>query len=66
VDSDVVGTGEFPAGSSKPVKAMRQYQEKGSVFVAYEAGRQGFDLYHFLTGHGFDCRIILSSPRCSV
>jgi hypothetical protein len=57
-DSDVVGTEEFPAGSPKQVKAIRQYQEKGSVFVAYEAGCLGFDPCHFLRGHGVDCRII--------
>jgi hypothetical protein len=32
-DSDVIGTGEFPAGSSQMVKAIRQYQERGKVFV---------------------------------
>jgi hypothetical protein len=37
---------------------MQQYQKKGKVFVAYEAGCQGFDLYHFLGKHGIACAII--------
>jgi hypothetical protein len=61
-DGDVVGTGEFPAGSSQMAKAIRRYQEKGGVFAAYEAGRLGFDLRHFLAGHGIDCRIIPAHP----
>jgi transposase len=58
VDSDVIETREVPADSSKLVKVIKQYQEKGKVFVAYEAGCLGFDLYHFLAKHGIDCRII--------
>jgi transposase len=57
-DSDVVGTREVPTNSPQLVKAIQRYQEQGRVFVAYEAGCLGFDLYHFLAKYGIDCRII--------
>jgi transposase len=57
-DSDVVGTKEVPTNSAQLVKAIQQYQGKGKVFVAYEAGCLGFDLYHFLEKHGIGCQII--------
>jgi transposase len=40
------------------VKAIKQYQRKGKVFVAYEAGCLGFDVYHFLEKQGIACQII--------
>jgi transposase len=57
-DSDVMGTWEVPANSPQLIKAIRQYQEKGKIFVAYEAGCLGFDVYHFLGKHGIACEII--------
>jgi hypothetical protein len=55
-DSDVIGTWEVPANSPQLVKAIQRY--RGKVFVAYEAGRLGFDLYHFSEKHGITCEII--------
>jgi transposase len=40
------------------VRAIKQYQQKGKIFVAYEAGCLGFDVYHFLEKHGIPCQII--------
>jgi transposase len=57
-DSDLIGTWEVPTNSPQLVKAIRQYQEKGKVFVAYEAGCLGFDVYHFLGKYGIACEII--------
>jgi transposase len=57
-DSDVIGIWEVPTNSPQLVKAIQQYQGKGKLFVAYEAGCLGFDVYHFLGKHGIDCRII--------
>jgi transposase len=57
-DSDVVGTQEVPANSPRMVKAIQLYQQKGKIFVAYEAGCLGFDVYHFLEKHGIGCQII--------
>jgi transposase len=57
-DSDVVGMWEVPTNSPQMVKAIQQYQEKGTVFAAYEAGCLGFDGYHFLEKHGIGCQII--------
>jgi transposase len=57
-DSDLIGTVEVPANSPQLVKAIKLYQRKGKVFVAYEAGCLGFDLYHFLEKHGIACEII--------
>jgi transposase len=57
-DSDLIGTVEAATNSPQLVKAIRQYQRKGKVFVAYEAGCLGFDLYHFLEKHGIACEII--------
>jgi transposase len=57
-DSDVVGTWEVPTDSPRLVKAIKEYQGKGKVFTAYEAGCLGFDLYHFLEKYGIPCQII--------
>jgi transposase len=57
-DSDVVGTWEVETNSPKLVKAIKQYQRKGKIFVAYEAGCLGFNLYHFLGKQGIPCEII--------
>jgi transposase len=57
-ESGLVGAGEAAANSPQLVKAIRQYQKDGKIFVAYEAGCLGFDLYHFLAKHGIDCQII--------
>jgi transposase len=57
-DSDVIGTWEVAANSPQLIKAIKQYQKKGKVFVAYEAGCLGFDLYHFLDSQGIACEII--------
>jgi transposase len=57
-DSDLIGVVETAANSPHLVKGIQQYQKKGKVFVAYEAGCLGFDLYHFLEKHGIACQII--------
>jgi transposase len=57
-DNDVIAAGEVQTNSPKLVKAIQQYQGKGRVFVAYEAGCLGFEVYHFLKKQGIDCRII--------
>jgi transposase len=57
-DSDVIETREVPANSPPLVKAIKGYQRKGKIFVAYEAGCLGFDLYHFLERQGIGCEII--------
>jgi transposase len=57
-DSDVIGVWEVPTNSPQMVKAIKNYQEKGKVFTAYEAGCLGFDVYHFLTKQGIGCQII--------
>jgi transposase len=57
-DADLVGSMEVPANSPQLVKAIKQYQGKGKVFTAYEAGCLGFDVYHFLAKQGIDCQII--------
>jgi hypothetical protein len=57
-DSDVIGIWEVPTNSPQLIKAIRQYQEKGKIFVAYEAGGLGFDVYHFWGKHGIACEII--------
>jgi transposase len=57
-DSDVIGTWEVPTNSPQLVKVIQRYQAKGKVFVAYEAGCLGFDLYHFLEKHRIACEII--------
>jgi transposase len=57
-DSDVIGVTEVPTNSAKLIKAIKSYQRKGKIFVAYEAGCLGFDLYHFLEKHGIACQII--------
>ncbi|MDR1899017.1 MAG: IS110 family transposase [Treponema sp.] len=58
LDADLVGGMEVPTNSPQLVKAIKQYQRKGKVFVAYEAGCLGFDVYHFLGKQGIDCQII--------
>jgi transposase len=57
-DSDVVGTREVGTNSPNLVKAIKRYPGNGKIFVAYEAGCLGFDLYHFLERHGIPCQII--------
>jgi transposase len=57
-DSDVIGVTEVPTNSAKLIKAIKSYQRKGKIFVAYEAGCLGFDLYHFLEKYGIACQII--------
>jgi transposase len=57
-DSDLIGTVEVAANAPELVKAIKRYQRKGKIFVAYEAGCLGFDLYHFLERHGIACVII--------
>jgi transposase len=57
-DSDVIAVGEVPTNSPQLVKAIRQYQKQGKIYVAYEAGCLGFDLYHFLGKYGIACQII--------
>jgi hypothetical protein len=57
-DSGVIEMREAAADSPQLVKAIKGYQAKGKVFVAYEAGCLGFDLYHFLENQGIACRII--------
>jgi transposase len=57
-DSDVVATWEVPTNSPRMLKAIQHYQAKGRIFVAYEAGCLGFDVYHFLAKHGIACQII--------
>jgi transposase len=57
-DSDVVGTWEVPANSPRLVQAIRRYQGKGKLYVAYEAGCLGFDQYHFLKNQGIPCTVI--------
>jgi transposase len=57
-DSDVIGTWEVPANSPQLVKTIQRYQRKGKVFVAYEAGCLGFDVYYFWGKHGIACEII--------
>ncbi|MDR0638925.1 MAG: hypothetical protein LBG27_08530 [Spirochaetaceae bacterium] len=57
-DSGLIGAVEVAANSPQLVKAIKQYQRKGKVFVAYEAGCLGFDPYHFLEKHGTACEII--------
>ena len=57
-DSDLIGTVEAATNSPQLVKAIKRYQRKGKIFVAYEAGCLGFDLYHFLEKHGIACEII--------
>jgi transposase len=49
---------EAATNSPQLIKAIKGYQRKGKVFVAYEAGCLGFDLYHFLEKHGIACEII--------
>jgi hypothetical protein len=46
-DSDLIGTVEVAANAPELVKAIKWYQRKGKLFVAYDAGCLGFDLYHF-------------------
>jgi transposase len=57
-DSDVIGITEIATNSPKLVKAIKSHQKRGKIFVAYEAGCLGFDLYHFLAKHGITCEII--------
>jgi transposase len=57
-DSDLIGAVEAATNSPQLVKAIKGYQRKGKVFVAYEAGCLGFDLYHFLAKQGIACEII--------
>jgi transposase len=57
-ESDLIGTAEVPTNSPQLVRAIKEYQKKGKVFVAYEAGCLGFDLYHFLEKQGIACAII--------
>jgi transposase len=57
-DSDVIGVTEIPTNSPKLVKTIKQYQKQGKIFVAYEAGCLGFDVYHFLEKQGIACEII--------
>jgi hypothetical protein len=57
-DSNVVGIWEVGTNSPKLVKAIKQYQRKGKIFAAYEAGCLGFDVYHFLEKHGIPCQTI--------
>ena len=57
-DSDVIGVTEVPTNSPKLVKAIKDYQKRGKLFVAYEAGCLGFDVYHFLEKQGIACQII--------
>jgi transposase len=57
-DTDLAGTLEVPAHSPRMAKAIQLYQQKGKIFVAYEAGCPGFDVYHFLAEHGIGCQII--------
>jgi transposase len=57
-DSDVIETREEPANSPQLVRAIQRYQAEGKVWVAYEAGCPGFDLYHFPGRYGIPCQII--------
>jgi hypothetical protein len=51
-DSDVIETVEVRPNSPQRVKAIKRYQRQGKLFVAYEAGCRGFDLYRFLEKQG--------------
>jgi transposase len=57
-DSDLIAAVEAETNSPQLIKAIQQYQKKGKVFVAYEAGCLGFNLYRFLEKHGISCAII--------
>jgi transposase len=57
-DSDVIGKWEAATNSPKLIRTIKGYQDKGEVFVAYEAGCLGFEVYHFLKDHGIPCKII--------
>jgi hypothetical protein len=60
-DSDLIGTMEVTVNSPQLVKAIKGYQRKGKIFVAYQAGCLGFDLYHFLEKQGIACEIIAAN-----
>jgi transposase len=57
-DDDLIESLEVETNSVKLIKAIKRYQSKGRIFVAYEAGCLGFDLYYFLGKQGIDCQII--------
>jgi transposase len=48
----------LPNQTSRILRELAGYQEKGKVQIAYEAGCLGYTLYRELTGFGYDCRVI--------
>jgi transposase len=48
----------LPNRTTRVVKELAEYQKKGDVQIAYEAGCLGYTLYRELLGFGFDCRVI--------
>lgn len=48
----------LPNRTTRIVKELAGYQEKGKVQIAYEAGCLGYTLYRELSGFGYDCRVI--------
>jgi transposase len=53
----VIGVTEVPANSPKLAKAIKDCQERGKIFAAYEAGCLGFDVYHFPEKQGIAARL---------
>jgi transposase len=48
----------LPGRATRIMKELAQYQEQGTIQIAYEAGCFGYALYRELTGFGYDCRVI--------
>jgi transposase len=48
----------LPNRVTKIVKELAEYQEKGEIQIAYEAGCLGYSLYRELKEFGYDCRVI--------
>jgi transposase len=48
----------LPNRTTRIVKELAKYEEKGEVQVAYEAGCLGYTLYRELVEFGYDCRVI--------
>jgi transposase len=61
VDSNLVDGTEVPTNSPGLINALRVFQEKGKIFVVYEAGCLGFDVCHFLDRHGIAFQIMAAN-----
>jgi transposase len=48
----------LPNRTTRIVKELAVYEEKGEVQIAYEAGCLGYTLYRELVEFGYDCRVI--------